>query len=95
MLNSPDLLYGSFELFTAGRKRMQILLLQDVIFQLKEEFNAEFETLEKQKEQQTEQIIDKNSRIRELLEELKERRDIFEPPERPEEHPERILKVKD
>lgn len=47
MLNSPDLLYGSFELFTPGRKRMQILLLQDVIFQLKEEFNAEFETLEK------------------------------------------------
>ncbi len=74
---------------------MQMILLQNVICQLKEEFNSEFEALEKLKEQQTEQIVDKNSRIKELLEELKEHREVFEPPERAEEHPERILKVED
>lgn len=41
--NDWNFLYGALELFTNNRKRNQIKLLHNIIFQIKEEFNKEFE----------------------------------------------------
>jgi hypothetical protein len=45
--NIWDLIYESYELYTDTRKRMQIGLLKEVIFELKRDFNSEFDALEK------------------------------------------------
>ena len=49
-LSIYDLIYESFELYTDSRKRMQIELLKELSFQLKREFNKEFDQLVSYKE---------------------------------------------
>lgn len=46
-LNEWEYLYGALELFTNNRKRSQIVLLHNIIFKIKEEYNKEFEKLMK------------------------------------------------
>lgn len=48
--NIWDLIYETNELYADPRKRMQIEILNEVIFELKRDFNKEFEALEKFKE---------------------------------------------
>lgn len=43
--NIYDLLYDAFELYTDQRKRNQIELIREVIFELKRDFNEEFKAL--------------------------------------------------
>ena len=45
-----DIIYEPFELYTEMRKRNQIEIIKNVIFELKKDFNKEFEDLEKNKE---------------------------------------------
>lgn len=69
--NIWDLIYESYDLYTDPRKRMQIELLREVIFELKRDYNKEFESLEKFKEDSLFTIKEKNEMIRELLNNLK------------------------
>jgi len=66
-----------------------------VVFELKEDFNSEFNELEKFKEDQLFAIKEKNELISELLENLKYDEELFEPKAHYLEHPETILKVSD
>ena len=93
--NIWDLIYESFDLYTDSRKRMQIELLREVIFELKRDFNKEFESLEKFKEDSLFTIKEKNEMIKELLTNLKQEDDIFEPQSHPLEVPEHIFDVKE
>lgn len=58
-----DLLYEPYELFTDVRKRNQIELIKQVVFELKKDFNAEFADLEKYKSDQIFGIQEKNELI--------------------------------
>ena len=53
------------------RKRNQIELIKEVVFELKRDYNKEFVDLEKFKEDQGFAIKEKNEAITELLENLK------------------------
>jgi hypothetical protein len=80
-LESPniwDLIYESYDLYTDSRKRIQIELLKEVLFELKRDYNKEFESLEKFKEDVTFVIKEKNDMIKELLTNLKTEEEIFE-----------------
>ena len=55
-----ELLYEPFELFTDVRKRNQIELIKAVVFELKNQHNKEFFSLEKFKEDQGFAIKEKN-----------------------------------
>ena len=74
-----DIIYEPFELYTEMRKRNQIEIIKNVIFELKKDFNKEFEDLEKNKEDQLFVIKEKNDAIREILQNLKQKDNIFEP----------------
>lgn len=91
--NIWDLIYESFEIYTDTRKRMQIELLREVIFELKRDYNKEFDSLERFKEDQLFLIKDKNEQIKEILTNLKQEDDIFEPQPHPLEVPESIFDV--
>lgn len=73
------MLYEPFELFTDVRKRNQIELIKEVVFELKRDYNKEFVDLEKFKEDQGFAIKEKNEAITELLENLKQTEELFEP----------------
>jgi hypothetical protein len=88
-----DYLYGALELFTHNRKRNQIVMLQDIIFRIKESFNKEFEDLMKKRQNQIDAIGEKNKRIIEILQELKKEPDVFKAKPNMLENPERILTV--
>jgi len=90
-----DLFYEAQELYTEPRKRMQIELLREMIFELKRQFNKEFGELEQYKEDQVFLIKEKNDQIRELLTNLKHEEELFEPPTHPLEMPEHIFEVKE
>jgi len=94
-LGSWDLLYEPFELYTDARKRMQIEILLDVIFLIKEEFNKEFIEFQKMKEDQIIfRIGEKNGRIKEILDELMTTAELYEPKQSLLETPDHILAVK-
>jgi len=93
--NIYDILYDSFELYTDKRKRVQIELLREVVFELKRDFNKEFTQLNAQKDEVLYNISEKNDQIRELLENLKQIEEIKEPEPHPLENPENIFEIKD
>jgi len=70
MINIYDLLYDTFELYTDKRKRFQIEMIKQVIFELKQRFNSEFDGLVKDKNAKKVDIQDKQIQITELLEKL-------------------------
>ena len=92
-LDTWNLLYEPFELYTDSRKRMQIEMLQDIVFKLKEEYNKEFIDFQKKKDDQIFTIQEKNGRIKEILEDLKREEDFFQPKTHLGETPEHILNV--
>lgn len=52
-MNKPnifDLIYEPYELSAEAKKRNQMELLKEVVYELKRDFNAEFNALEKFKE---------------------------------------------
>ena len=58
--NIWDLIYDAYELYTNPRKRMQLELLNEVIYELKRDYNKEFDSLERFKEDQLFLIKEKN-----------------------------------
>jgi len=67
MPNALDVIYEPYELYPDVRKRNQIELLKAAVFELKKDFNDEFTSLEKFKEDQIYMIKEKNTLIEELL----------------------------
>lgn len=61
-----NILYESFDLFTDKRKRAQIELLKACVFELKKDFNAEFDKFEKKKSEDLFSLSEKNEQIIEL-----------------------------
>lgn len=74
---------------------MQIELLREVIFELKRDYNKEFDSLERFKEDQIFLIREKNELIKELLSNLKTEDDLFEPETHILENPDHIFDVKE
>ena len=68
--NIFEVLYEPYDLYRDKRKRSQIEFLKEVVFELKRDFNKEFETLEKFKNDHIFAIGEKNEQIRDLLESL-------------------------
>ncbi len=97
-LESPniwDLIYEAYDLYSNPRKRVQIELLREVIFELKRDYNKEFDALERFKEDQIFLIKEKNELIKELLFNLKTEDELFEPDSHILENPDHIFDVKE
>ena len=90
-----DYMYGALELFTSKRKRMQIMLLRNLILKIKKRFNKEFERYVKLRNDQIEQIMEKNVQIQELLEKLERVEANFESKPNIIENPNLVLQVQD
>ncbi len=58
--NIYEVLYEPYELYRDKRKRTQIEFLKEVVFELKRDFNKEFEQLEKYKNDHIFSISEKN-----------------------------------
>ena len=95
MPNALDVIYEPYELYPDVRKRNQIELLKAAVFELKKDFNDEFTSLEKFKEDQIYMIKEKNTLIEELLQNLQQSEELFEPVGHPLEDPENIFKISD
>jgi len=91
--NVFDILYEPFELYTDVRKRNQMEILKSVVFELKKDFNDEFESLQKFKDDQVFSIKEKNELIAEILYNLKLEEELFEPQDHPLENPNLILET--
>ena len=91
--NIFDILYEPFELYTVKRKRIQIELLREVVFELKRDFNEEFKELENQKKEHIFYIKEKNEIIKDLLESLQQPIELDEPQPHLLEDPEHILEI--
>ena len=85
--NIYDLLYDAFELYTDQRKRTQIELIKEVIFELKRDYNKEFATLEALKQEELykikermEQISELQSNLKHPVEEYNEKKHLLETP---------------
>jgi len=88
-----DLLYDAFELYTDQRKRTQIELIREVIFELKRDFNELFEKLKKDKEEENYKIKDKMEQIAELQSNLKQPVEKFVEKTHPLENPKHIFDI--
>jgi len=69
-LEFSSLLYDSFQLTTTLRRRTQIILLREILYAKKLEFNALFNETVKQKQKQMQKITEKNEKIKALMAEL-------------------------
>ena len=94
-LSVSDILYEPFEIYTDVRKRIQIELIRAIVFELKEDFNAEFKALSDEKSEQKYAIEEKNKAITELLEKLGTTEALFKVEDHPLEDPHSIDVVKD
>ena len=70
--NIYDLLYEAFELYTDQRKRTQIELIKEVIFELKRDYNKEFNDLNDHKQEELYKIKERMDAIAELQQNLKQ-----------------------
>ncbi len=90
-----DLLYHPLALKTSAQKKVQILLLEQLIRQMKLEFNKKFDDVFATKEEKVDEITTKNARIAEILVELKVEEDVFKPRWHENEFPEKNIIVSD
>ena len=87
--------YNQFELFTREQKRMQIALIQDAVYRIKENFNKEFELVMQRKHQEIGRIKEKNQRLKQIYIDLNEEAMLAEPQFGDSENPELLFEVKD
>lgn len=87
--------YNQFELFSNEQKWMQIILIQDAIFKIKENFNKEFENVMQRKLQEIGKVKEKNQRIKQIYVDLNEEKSTKEPTLTDLENPEMLFDVKD
>ncbi|XP_067909306.1 cilia- and flagella-associated protein 43 isoform X2 [Heterodontus francisci] len=88
-------LYKQLDLHTKDEKINQIVLLQDVIYNIKTEFNKEFDATYKQKEVEIARVKDRTVRIKEIMEQLDMDEEIWLPMMSNKELPEREFEVQD
>ncbi|KAI9144642.1 hypothetical protein BKA69DRAFT_723924 [Paraphysoderma sedebokerense] len=88
-----SLMFNHFELTTKERKRMQAVLIAELIYEVKMCYNQKFKEFAKLKQEEVSKIFDKNDRIKAILSELQAQEEIFYPSLHPTEDPERIIKV--
>ena len=74
-----DMLYRPLALRTNAQKRIQILLLEQLIREMKISFNKKFDDCFGTKEEKLDEIRNKNIRIQEILNELKVQEEYFKP----------------
>lgn len=88
--------YHQFELFTREQKWMQIVIIQDCIYRVKENFNKEFEQVMQRKQQEIAKIREKNQRLKQIFVDLDDPdRQITEAQFGIAEQPELLFEVKD
>ncbi|XP_056147897.1 cilia- and flagella-associated protein 43 [Lampris incognitus] len=92
--SNPNL-YDQFSLNTREQKINQIILLQDVVFQVKMAFNTKFEAVYEQKQQEINRVKDKNKRIKEIMMKLDISEQLWEPSLSDNEQPEKTLTVEE
>ncbi|CAF0804624.1 unnamed protein product [Rotaria sordida] len=90
-----SILYDQFELYTHEQKWTQIVLLNDLIYKIKEAFNKEFETVHQRKLQELAKIREKNTRIKQINADLDDTSPIWEPDLTEKEKPLLLFEVKD
>ena len=90
-----NLLYSQFELYTREQKWMQIVLIQDAIYRIKDNFNKEFEQIMMRKNNEIAKIREKNQRLKQIYIDLSEEKQIPEPQFGDAENPESLFEVKD
>ncbi|KAM4748788.1 cilia- and flagella-associated protein 43 [Rhinophrynus dorsalis] len=88
-------LYSQLVLHSREEKINQIILLQDIIHNVKKAFNKDFELVCKQKEQEVSRVKERNQRIMEIMSELNLQEKLLEPTFTDSEKPERALIVED
>ncbi|XP_057276998.1 cilia- and flagella-associated protein 43 isoform X1 [Pezoporus wallicus] len=90
-----SILYSQWDLHTREQKVNQIVLLKDIIYNLKTAFNKEFDEVARQKEQDIARVKERNLRIHEILAQLELQVEVWEPALTDDEMPERALTVQD
>ena len=74
---------------------MQITLIQEAIYNIKENFNKEFELIMQRKNQEIAKIKEKNMRLKQIYTDLNENKQLIEPKFGDAENPELLLEVRD
>ncbi|XP_049456039.1 cilia- and flagella-associated protein 43 isoform X1 [Epinephelus fuscoguttatus] len=92
---SNPYIYNQFCLQTTEQKINQIILLQDVIYNIKTSFNTEFDAVHKQKVQELNRVRDRNRQIRDIMLKLDMNEKLWEPSLTISEQPKRLLTVDD
>ena len=90
-----SILYNQFELYTHEQKWTQIVLLNDLIYKIKEAFNKEFENVHQRKLQELSKIREKNMRIKQINSDLDDPNPIWEPDLTEKEKPLMLFEVKE
>ncbi|KAM8974806.1 cilia- and flagella-associated protein 43 [Pelodytes ibericus] len=88
-------LYSQLQIHTREEKINQIILLQDIIYNVRSAFNKDFELVCKQKEQEVSRVKERNLRVLEIMSELNIQEKILDPQFTDNEKPERALTVED
>ncbi|XP_076364504.1 cilia- and flagella-associated protein 43-like isoform X2 [Tachypleus tridentatus] len=88
-------LHKQTELTSRVLKSQQIILLKEVIYQIKKEFNRKFDALYQEKVKEVGRIQERNKRIKEILNDLGREKSLCEPSWDVEEETERLLVVED
>ncbi|ORY35132.1 WD40 repeat-like protein [Neocallimastix californiae] len=91
--NYEDLLFNSFDLVTNERKRIQIFILEEIIIDIKKQFNEKFDEQVKSKNDILSKVEEKNERIQTIIEELEIKEEIFQPTLDDDEIPDSCLKI--
>ena len=68
-------------------------MLKQIVIQLKDQFNEEYEKFLDDKRDQIYLIAERNQKIKDLLENLQQEGELFQPVTHPLEDPESLLKV--
>lgn len=92
---NSEYLYNQFHLRSRYQKVAQIYLLQDILYQIKETFNKEFDELYQKKEMEISRIKEKNKRIAQIIDDLTSDEEMFHPEMNFQEKPELLLVVQD
>ncbi|KAM9809207.1 cilia- and flagella-associated protein 43 isoform 2-T7 [Syngnathus typhle] len=92
---SHSYLYDQFSLHTTQQKLNQIVLLQDVIYQIKVALNTQFDKVYTQKVQEISRVKERNKQVKEVLDELELQEELWVPVLNDREVPERVFVVDD
>ncbi len=90
-----SVLCNQFELYTDEQKWTQIVLLNDLIYKIKEAFNKEFESVYQRKLQELAKIRERNMRIKQINSDLDDPTPVWEPDLTEKEKPQLLFEVKD